>query len=487
MAKEIIVIGAGFAGLSAACYLAQKGCKVTVLEKNEMAGGRARTFSEQGFLFDMGPSWYWMPDVFEKFFNDFGKKTSDYYDLVRLDPSYQVFFSEKECVKIPANMHELEQLFEQYEKGSSLQLRAFLQQAEYKYQVGINKLVYYPSRSITEFMNINLLIDMIRMNIFQSFAKHARQFFKNPQLLKLVEFPILFLGATAENTPALYSLMNYADMSLGTWYPQGGMYKIVEGIVSLAKELGVTFRFSEAVISFDIQGKDVKAVKTAKNTYYADAVVGTADYHHIDQQLLPKKYRNYSPKYWDKRTMAPSCLLYYVGVNKRLKNLLHHNLFFDEDFTVHAHEIYEKPQFPSKPLFYVSVPSQTDSTVAPEGHENLFLLIPTAPNLKDTPDIKEHYYNLIMDRLERLTGQSIRDAVVYKRAYAHSNFIADYNSFKGNAYGLANTLRQTAILKPTLKNNRLNNLYFAGQLTVPGPGVPPSLISGKVVADYMLK
>lgn len=487
MAKQIVVIGAGFAGLSAACYLAQKGCNVTVLEKNEMAGGRARTFSEQGFLFDMGPSWYWMPDVFDKFFGDFGKKTSDYYDLVRLDPSYQVFFSEKEVVKIPANMQELEQLFEHYEKGSSLQLRAFLQQAEYKYQVGINKLVYYPSRSITEFIDVKLLVDMVRMNIFQSFAKHARQFFKNPQLLKLVEFPIIFLGATAESTPALYSLMNYADMSLGTWYPQGGMHKIVEGMVSLAKELGVTFRFSEAVTGFDIQGKNVKSVKTAQNTYTADAVVGAADYHHIDQQLLPEKYRNYSPEYWDKRTMAPSCLLYYVGVNKRLKNLLHHNLFFDEDFTVHAHEIYEQPKFPSKPLFYVSVPSQTDSSVAPEGHENLFLLIPTAPNLKDTPDIKAHYYHVIMDRLERLTGQSIRDAVVYKRAYAHSNFIADYNSFKGNAYGLANTLRQTAILKPTLKNNQLNNLFFAGQLTVPGPGVPPSLISGKVVADYMLK
>jgi phytoene desaturase len=452
-----------------------------------MAGGRARTFSEQGFLFDMGPSWYWMPDVFDKFFGDFGKKTSDYYDLVRLDPSYQVFFSEKEVVKIPANMQELEQLFEHYEKGSSLQLRAFLQQAEYKYQVGINKLVYYPSRSITEFIDVKLLVDMVRMNIFQSFAKHARQFFKNPQLLKLVEFPIIFLGATAESTPALYSLMNYADMSLGTWYPQGGMHKIVEGMVSLAKELGVTFRFSEAVTGFDIQGKNVKSVKTAQNTYTADAVVGAADYHHIDQQLLPEKYRNYSPEYWDKRTMAPSCLLYYVGVNKRLKNLLHHNLFFDEDFTVHAHEIYEQPKFPSKPLFYVSVPSQTDSSVAPEGYENLFLLIPTAPNLKDTPDIKAHYYHVIMDRLERLTGQSIRDAVVYKRAYAHSNFIADYNSFKGNAYGLANTLRQTAILKPTLKNNQLNNLFFAGQLTVPGPGVPPSLISGKVVADYMLK
>jgi phytoene desaturase len=487
LAKQIVVIGAGFAGLSAACYLAQKGCNVTVLEKNEMAGGRARTFSEQGFLFDMGPSWYWMPDVFDKFFGDFGKKTSDYYDLVRLDPSYQVFFSEKEVVKIPANMQELEQLFEHYEKGSSLQLRAFLQQAEYKYQVGINKLVYYPSRSITEFIDVKLLVDMVRMNIFQSFAKHARQFFKNPQLLKLVEFPIIFLGATAESTPALYSLMNYADMSLGTWYPQGGMHKIVEGMVSLAKELGVTFRFSEAVTGFDIQGKNVKSVKTAQNTYTADAVVGAADYHHIDQQLLPEKYRNYSPEYWDKRTMAPSCLLYYVGVNKRLKNLLHHNLFFDEDFTVHAHEIYEQPKFPSKPLFYVSVPSQTDSSVAPEGHENLFLLIPTAPNLKDTPDIKAHYYHVIMDRLERLTGQSIRDAVVYKRAYAHSNFIADYNSFKGNAYGLANTLRQTAILKPTLKNNQLNNLFFAGQLTVPGPGVPPSLISGKVVADYMLK
>ncbi|MBT9393885.1 phytoene desaturase [Hymenobacter sp. NST-14] len=487
MSKHIIVIGAGFAGLSAATTLAQRGYRVTLLEKNEGPGGRARLFRAEGFTFDMGPSWYWMPDIFEQYFARFGKKVADYYDLVRLDPSYQVIFKGPEAVDIPAAMSELRALFERFEPGSGARLDEFLRQAAYKYQVGIGKFVHMPGRSLLEFADPRLLVDALRLDLLQSMHQHVRKFFRDPRLLELVEFPILFLGATSENTPALYSLMNYADLALGTWYPMGGMHKIVEGMVALAREQGVQIEYNAPVEQIVVENGRTTGVQTAAGFRAADAVVAGADYHHAEQHLLAPEWRTYSEAYWDKRTMAPSSLLFYLGVNKRLPNLRHHNLFFDEDFSLHAQEIYEDPQWPSRPLFYVSAPSQTDSTVAPAGCENVFLLMPVAPDLPDPEATREHYYHLMMERLERHCGTSIRDAVVFKRSYAHQDFMQDYHSYKGNAYGLANTLRQTAILKPSLKSKKVSNLYFTGQLTVPGPGVPPSLISGQVVAGEIFK
>jgi len=487
MKKNIVVIGAGFAGLSAATNLADKGYNVTLLEKNESAGGRARVFRAEGFTFDMGPSWYWMPDVFERYFERFGKKVSDYYQLTRLDPSYRVCFGENDFVDIPAKLEDLYTLFESYEKGSAQKLKELLKDSAYKYEVGINKLVYKPSLSVWEFVDIKLLIDMVRMNIFESFHKYARKYFKNEKLLKLIEFPILFLGAIPQNTPALYSLMNYADISLGTWYPTGGMHKVVEGMVALAQEKGVKILYNQEVTKINVVGKYAKQVITSSDTFEADAVVAGADYQHIDQKILEKPYQNYSESYWNKRVMSPSCLIFYLGLNKKLSGVEHHTLFFDEDFTLHSHEIYTEPKWPSKPLFYTSIPSQTDPSVAPQGKENLFILIPVAVGLEDSEAVREHYYHLVMDRFERLIGQNIRDSVIYKRSYAHKDFSTDYHSFRGNAYGLANTLMQTAILKPSLKSKKVKNLYFTGQLTVPGPGVPPSLISGQIVAEQIAK
>ncbi|UYZ64839.1 phytoene desaturase family protein [Hymenobacter weizhouensis] len=487
MPKHVLVIGAGFAGLAAATSLAQRGYHVTILEKNEGPGGRARVFRAEGFTFDMGPSWYWMPDVFEKYFARFGKRVADYYDLVRLDPSYQVIFRGPEAVDIPARMEELRGLFERYEPGSAARLDAFLRQAAYKYEVGINKFVYMPGRSLLEFADPRLALDALRLDVLQSMHTHVRRYFQDPRLLELVEFPTLFLGAIPQNTPALYSLMTYADLALGTWYPMGGMHRIVQGMVALAQEQGVTLEYNVPVQQIVVENGRATGVQTAEGFRAVDIVVAGADYHHAEQHLLAPEWRHYNEAYWDKRTMAPSSLLFYLGISKRLPKLRHHNLFFDEDFARHAQEIYEQPQWPSRPLFYASAPSQTDPSVAPEGCENLFLLIPVAPDLPDTEETRERYYHLLMDRLERHCGTSIRDAVVYRRSYAHHDFVQDYNSYKGNAYGLANTLRQTAILKPSLKSKKVANLYFTGQLTVPGPGVPPSLISGQVVASEVEK
>jgi len=486
LSKKIIVIGSGFAGLSAATCLADQGYEVTILEKNKVAGGRARKFEVEGFTFDMGPSLYWMPDVFDQYFAQFGKKVSDYYNLVRLDPSYAVIFGKEEVMEVPAKMEDLYALFERYETGSSQQLKEFLTEAEYKYKVGMNEFVHKPSHSIWEFADLRILKSLLRLQMFQSISSGIKKRFKNPQLIQLLEFPVLFLGATPENTPALYSLMNYADMALGTWYPMGGMHKIVEGMVKLAEEKGVKIKLGQEVKQIYVPNGHATKVITQDTEYEVDVVVGGADYHHLEQQVLQPQHRRYSENYWQKRTMAPSSLLFYLGVNKKLKNLHHHNLFFDEYFEQHAIEIYEDPKWPSKPLFYVCVPSITDASVAPEGMENVFLLIPTAPDLKDDEATREHYY-VIMQRLESLTRQSIREHVIYKRSYAHSDFKKDYHAFKGNAYGLANTLLQTAFLKPKLKSKKVENLYFTGQLTTPGPGVPPSLISGQVVASEIYR
>ena len=489
MSKRVIVIGAGFAGLSAATSLADKGYDVVILEKNEMPGGRARLFRAGGFTFDMGPSWYWMPDVFENYFARFGKKTSDYYQLVRLDPSYTVVFGPNDAIDLPASLNGLKQLFESVEPGSGVQLEEFLRQAAYKYEVGIKNFVWKPSRSITEFMSLKLLYDVTRLDVFQSFASHARKFFSHPKLLQLIEFPILFLGATPKNTPAMYSLMNYAEIALGTWYPMGGMHEIVKAMVSLAEEKGVKILLNQTVQKIDVPAgsKAAKQVITDKSCFEADVVVAGADYNHVETSLVTPEQRNYDDAYWQKRVMAPSSLLFYLGVNKRIPRLQHHNLFFDEDFALHAEEIYTTPKWPTRPLFYASAPSKTDPGVAPDGCENLFLLIPVAPDLIDDDATREKYYDLIMTRLENYVGENIRDHVIYKRSYAHRDFKADYNAFRGNAYGLANTLMQTALLKPSLKNKKVTNLFYTGQLTVPGPGVPPSLISGLVVADEVAK
>ncbi len=487
MSKRVIVIGSGFAGLSAATHLASEGCEVTLLEKNTTIGGRARQFKASGFTFDMGPSWYWMPDVFENYFSHFGKSVADYYELERLDPSYQVVYGVEDHLQIPAKMSGLRQMFESVEPGSGVRLDAFMKQAAYKYEVGIHQLVRKPGRSLREFASLKLLIDVLRMDVFKSMASHVRKYFTHPKLIQLMEFPVLFLGALPENTPALYSLMNYADMSLGTWYPKGGMFKIVEGMQKLAEEQGVKILTNHEVKIIKAENGKVTQVITDQGAFDADVCVAGADYHHVDQHLLEKKHSNYSATYWDKRVMAPSSLLYYVGLNKKIDRLLHHNLFFDTDFGPHANDIYTQPRWPDNPLFYASITSKTDPTVAPEGHENLFLLIPVAPGLDDTPEIRDHYFDLIMKRMESFIGQSLREHIVYMRTFAHSDFINDYHSFKGNAYGLANTLRQTAILKPSLKNKTLNNLYYTGQLTVPGPGVPPSLISGGVVAKEVMR
>ncbi|TCC89168.1 phytoene desaturase [Pedobacter frigiditerrae] len=481
---KVAVIGSGFAGLSAAAHLAKAGYLVDVYEKNDTIGGRARQLkTDNGYVFDMGPSWYWMPDVFDKFFNEFGYQPSDFFELTKLDPGFSIVFGENDVVNIPDDPIALDELFESIEKGSAKQLAAFMKEAEYKYNVGMKKLVYKPGLSFTEFIDLDIITGVFKLQLFQSFSQHVKKYFKHPKLIALMEFPILFLGATAENTPALYSLMNYAGLKLGTWYPKGGFSAIINAMKKVAEKQGVNFYTNEPVLKINVTNKKVSQVVLAnKKAKDYDAILAAADYHHVENVLLGNDYRNYDEKYWNKRLLAPSSLIFYLGVTKKINKLEHHNLFFDEDLKVHANEIYHEPQWPSKPLFYVCCTSKTDDDVAPKGHENIFVLMPLATGLKDTEELREQYFEMIMERLEKHTSEAIRPHIDYKKSYCIKDFVNDYNSYKGNAYGLANTLMQTANLKPSIKNKKLNNLFYAGQLTVPGPGVPPSIISGKVAA-----
>lgn len=487
MSSSVVIVGSGFSGLSAASFMAKAGWDVTVIEKNATPGGRAKQLKEGGFTFDMGPSWYWMPDVFENYFNKFDKKVPDYYSLKRLDPSYRIYWKNS-FTDVPADYEAFKKMANEFEPGAGEQIEKYLEEAKFKYDIGINKLVHKPGLSFTEFIDGDIFKGVFRLDVFTSIKKHIAKYFKDERLRQLMEFPVLFLGALPENTPALYSLMNYADIKGGTWYPQGGMYSVVDAMYKLALGLGVKFHFNEEAKQIFIKDHSAKALVTNRNVYEADAIISGADYHFTEEKLLPEEYRSYSETYWNKRVMAPSCLLYFVGLNKKLKDVAHHSLFFDVPFEQHAKEIYDEPQWPNDPLFYVSINSVTDESVAPPGCDSMVLLIPIASGLEDDNEtIREKYFQKIVTRMEKHIGQSILDSVIYKKTFSVSDFVSEYNSFRGNAYGLANTLLQTALFKPSCKSKKVKNLFYTGQLTVPGPGVPPCLISGEVVANELIK
>ena len=486
MGKQITIIGSGFSSVAAACYLAHSGYEVCVYEKNDTLGGRARQYIHDGFKFDMGPTWYWMPDVFERFFNDFDKSPDQYYRLEKLSPAYRIYFGENDFIDISDDVNKICEEFEKREKGAAEALKIFLAKASSNYDIAIKDLVYKPGESPLELvtkktiLEIDQFIKTIRSDVYKRF--------NHPHLRQTLEFPVLFLGAKPSDTPAFYNFMNHADFGLGTWYPKGGMRSVIEGMVRLAKELGVTFETNSPVHKIDIdEHRNVKHIEINGDKITSDVVLSGADYQHTET-LLNDEFRSYKQKFWNSRTMAPSSLLFYVGFDKKLKNVLHHTLFFDTDFDTHAKDIYDNPKWPEKPLFYASFPSISDESVAPAGKECATFLIPlAAADIEDTDKVRNKYFDIIIKRLEHLTGQDVKNSIIFKKSYCLSDFKKDYNSFKGNAYGMANTLFQTAFLRPKLKSKKVRNLYYTGQLTVPGPGVPPALISGKIVSEMIIK
>lgn len=487
MKKKIAVIGSGFSGMSAAAYAAKSGHEVHLFEQHTQPGGRARQFrTPEGFVFDMGPSWYWMPDIIERFFEDFGYCTSDFYQLVSLHPQFEMIFSDG-TLAIPESYEALKDVFEILEPGSGVRLHKFMKAAKYKYEVGMQDFVHKPSLSWTEFFSLKIAKSALKLDLLSDFRSYVAKYFSHPKLKALMEFPVIFLGASPKDIPALYSLMNYGGYVLGTHYPMGGFYQLVLAMQLVAEKVGVKFYFNHKVERINVSDGHLNSLIINGKEQYFDAVIGASDYHHTEQ-LLPPEYRNYTEDYWSDRTFAPSALIFYLGVDQRIPNIGHHTLFFENDLDQHIEDIYGDKQWPTEPLFYVCCPSQTDASVAPEGCENLFLLMPLATGLQDEEPFREMYLHQMLKRIERKTGiVDLYGKLVYKRSYCVSDFKVDYNAYGGNAYGLANTLRQTAVLKPKIKNKKVHNLFYTGQLTVPGPGVPPSIISGKIVANEINK
>ena len=484
MKKSIQIIGSGFSSLSAACYLAKSGYKVSIFEKNSKVGGRAGQLKKEGFTFDIGPSWYWMPDVFDRFFNDFGKKTSDYYIIDKLDPAYRIFF-EDEVMTIGDSLEKICLEFERIEKGSGVKLKKFIEKAQENYGIAVNKILYKaPGISPKELVTTETILRIDQF--FKTISQEVRKRFKNPKLISTLEFPSLFLGAKPSKTPSFFSFMNFADFGLGTWHPRGGMYEIIKGMKSLAIELGVKIHTNHNIDKIVVKNNAAIGLKTKGSLIKSDIVISGADYHH-SETLLDIKYRQYSETYWNSKVFAPSSLLFYIGLDKKIKNAEHHNLFFDANFETHAEEIYDNPKWPSHPLFYVNIPSKTDPSMAPKNCDALFILMPIAPGLEDTDSLRNHYLENILKRFEEKTEQSIQNNIIFKESFCVKDFKSKYNSYKGNAYGMAMTLLQTAFLRPKLKSKKVKNLYFTGQLTVPGPGVPPSLISGKLTSELIQK
>ena len=466
--------------------MAKDGYSVTLLEKNSTVGGRARLFKEKGYSFDMGPSWYWMPEIFENFFKEFDCKIEDYYDLKKLDPGFKIVFKDVE-INLSSNWKDICELFDKYEKGGATKLNNFMKDAEQKYNIGLDFLYSSPGISISELFTTKILKNLNKLEILTSYRNHIKKYFTNPYLVNILEFPVLFLGTSAKNTPALYSLMAYSGIKQGTYYPIGGFNKVIKSMEKICLDLGVKIQTNQEVKKINVRDSKVFSISTKNQEIKTDILVASADYAHVEENLLEKKYRNYSKEYWNKKSFSPSSLLFYLGVSKKIKNLDHHTLFFDEDIEKHSNDIYENPIWPEKPLFYTCCPSKTDPTVAPKDKENLFILIPIAAGLEDSEIIREKYFKIVMDRLEKFCNLDIRKYIEYKRSYCINDFKEDYYAYKGNAYGLANTLMQTANLKPKIKSKKIKNMYYTGQLTVPGPGVPPSIISGQLVAEQIIK
>jgi phytoene desaturase len=487
MSKKIAVIGAGFSGISAAAYAARAGNEVTVFEKNATPGGRARQFkTENGYTFDMGPSWYWMPDIIEDFFADFNLTSADFFEVVSLDPQFKMIFGNG-SVSIPSSYAGIRSMFESLEPGAGKKFDAFMGSARYKYEVGMKQFIEKPCHSWLEFFSPKIAGSALRLDLLSNFRSYTARYFSHPWLRSLMEFPVIFLGASPDKIPAMYSLMNYGGYGLGTWYPMGGFFELVKAMKSVAETQGAVFRFSHPVEKIITQNGKATSLLVNGNILEFDAVIASSDYHHTET-LLDQSERNYRESYWQKKVFAPSCLIYYLGFKHTIPDLNHHTLFFENNLDDHVDTIYNSKRWPDKPLFYACCPSKTDPGVAPPGHENVFLLMPLANGLPDGEDVREKYLLQMISRLEKHTGSSLLlSKIDYSRSYCVSDFTLDYNAFGGNAYGLANTLGQTAVLKPAVRNKQLPNVFYTGQLTVPGPGVPPCILSGKIVARELMK
>lgn len=481
--KKALIIGSGFGGLALAPLLADQGYEVTVLEKNESPGGRSTSLQLNGFTFDMGPSWYLMPDIFERYFEEFKAKPTDYYALTKLDPNYRIIYSRHEHIDIHADLERNTEQFERLEPGSMVQVKKLLELSKQNYEIAVNQFIYKNYNSLLDFLDPKTALKAYKLNLFTSLDAYMKRFVKNDKLRKILEYNSVFLGGSPSNLPALYSIMAHVDFNLGVWYPKGGMIQVVNALVALGTQRRVHYHYNKPVDKIVVQNGKVTGVQAGSQTYNADIVISNADYHFTESQLLEVQYRSYTEQYWQKRVLAPSAFILYLGIKGKVAGLKHHTLFFANDWEKHFNEIFDDPQWPDKPSYYVCAPSKTDPTVAPSGHENLFVLVPIASGIEDTPQIREAFAKKILDHLEDITGEDITKRLVVKKILSLNDYTELYNSYQGSALGLAHTLWQSAFFRPSNVSKKVSGLYYVGQYTTPGIGVPMCLISAQILRD----
>ncbi|PSQ50574.1 phytoene desaturase [Halobacteriales archaeon SW_6_65_15] len=519
--RSVVVVGGGFGGLSTACYLADAGADVTVVEKNDRLGGRASVLERDGFRFDMGPSWYLMPDVFERFFGHFDRSPDDYYELEHLDPHYKVFFKDGDEFTVTADREATKATFEEYEAGAGDAFDDYLAKAKETYEVGMEHFVYTDRPRFRDYVDWDVVRHARGLSFLGSMDEHVAQFFDHQKLRQIVQYSLVFLGGSPKTTPALYNLMSHVDFNLGVHYPEAvgnpaerdaelphspvesGIGCVVDAIVQLGAELGVEYRTGSEVEAIRGSAGDfrveISEAQTASNGerqsrehdesggfLRADFVVSDADYAHTEQVLLPQESRQYDVDYWDSRTYAPSAFLLYLGVEGEVDPLAHHSLVLPTDWDDHFAQIFDDPQWPDDPAYYLCVPSQTDETVAPEGHSNLFALVPVAPGLDDDAETRQQYRDFVLHDVAEHTGVDLRDRIVVEETFSVSEFASRYNATRGSALGLAHTLRQTGPMRPNRRSSAVRGLYFTGSYTTPGIGVPMCLISGQHTAEALL-
>ena len=483
--RTVVIVGGGIGGLATACYLADAGYAVTVVEKNDQLGGRASRLEVGGFRFDMGPSWYLMPDVFERFFGQFDRHPADYYALERLDPHYRVFWKDGDRMDVRADREHAKGRFESYESGAAEAFERYLAKAEETYEVGMEHFVYTDRPRFRDYLDWDVLRNARGLSLLGSMQDHVERYFDHPKLQQVMQYSLVFLGGSPSNTPALYNLMSHVDFNLGVHYPAGGMGEVVDALVALGTELGVTYRTGFAVTAIEGERGSFQ-VRSDAETLAADLVVSNADYAHTEQALLVPEDRQYSDAYWDSRTYAPSAFLLYLGVEGDVEPLAHHTLVLPTDWDEHFEQIFDDPEWPADPAYYLCVPSKTDDTVAPPGHSNLFALVPIAPGLSDDPATRAAYRDELLADIAANTGVDLRDRIVVEEHFSVSDFGDRYNSRDGTALGLAHTLRQTGPMRPGHRSSAVDGLYFTGAYTSPGIGVPMCLISGEHTANTVL-
>lgn len=485
--KKIIVIGGGIGGLATAALLGKDGFEVTLFEKNDYLGGRAGQYKESGFTFDLGPTWYMMPDVFEQFFSLFDKKPSDFYKLIKLDPHYKVFFSSEESIQIKADIKENLALFESIEPGAGKKLQEVLNESKKIYNYSMQHLVRQNYLSLLPFFNTEMVKNILSFHLFKSYHNYIKSCFKDPKLQKILEFSTVFLGGSPFNTPAFYILILHTDFNLHIWHPEGGIYKVIEAVEALCRRYNVVIKKSEPVMELQSKNGKLTAAITARGIYEADIFVCNADYAYCETELINNDNQSYSNSYWQKRTLAPSAFLLYLGLNKKMKNLEHHTLYFDRAWENHFDHVYNKStSWPKKPSYYLCVPTKTDSSLAPHGNEALTVLVPVSPYTKATESSKDIFMHRTIKHLEELTQQEIANKIMVKKIFTNSDFTSAYNAYKGSAFGIAHTLTQTALFRPNNKSKKLQNLYYVGQYTNPGIGLPPALISSQIVHQMII-